>query len=253
MKLKLNYVVLKPNKKDRAQILPLGDFHLGYPTVNEEKLKGYIDFCIKRPVYVIGMGDYLECGITGAIGDSLYRQKLKPQEQMEYAIELLMPLAKKGLLLGLHSGNHEQRIFKTTGIDITRIMCRILGVRHLGYAMFHQFRVLNQNYTTFSCHGSSGARLPYTKVKAVIDLARHISAQIICMGHVHETYCQKFTYFAVDTTHRRKIQNDKFAILTGHFLEYEGSYAEEKNMIPSKVGAVKISLFGNKHDIHTSQ
>lgn len=132
-------------------------------------------------------------------------------------------------------------------------MCQVLKVPYFGYAIFHLWRVGKQSYTAYSCHGSSGAKLPYTKVKAVIDLTRHISAQMIIMGHVHEVYSQKFAYYEVDKHKKVKVQKDKYAILSGHFLEYEDSYAEEKNMSPSKTGAVKIILESEKNDIHTSQ
>ncbi len=253
MKLKLDTVRLKPNKADRAQIIPLGDCHLGYPTTNIKKLRGYIDFCLEKNVYVIGLGDYIEAGLTTSVGNSVYAQTLNPHKQVEEIISLFSPLAEKGLLLGLHGGNHEERIYKTSGINITKFMCRILGVRFFGYAMFHLFLIGKQKYVMYTCHGSSGARLSYTKVKAAIDLGRFINAEIIATGHVHETFSQKFSYYEIDTVKRQKVTKDKYIILTGHFLEYPESYAEMKNMAPSKTGAVKISLFGDKHDIHTSQ
>ena len=148
---------------------------------------------------------------------------------------------------------HEERITNNSGLDVVQIACKILKVRYFGYAMYHLFKVGKQNYTAFSCHGSSGARLPYTKIKSVIDLARFISVEILMQGHVHEVMATKFAYYIVDIGRRQKVQKDKHVILTGHFLEYEGSYAEMKNMSPSKTGAVKIILDSKEHNIHTSQ
>ena len=101
---KLNRKVLQAHN-NKVSIVPFGDLHAGHPNCLWEKAKAMLDYCIKKRFYIIGMGDLLECGITGSVGDSVYTQKLNPQEQMEAVIELLQPVAEAGLLLGLHSGN----------------------------------------------------------------------------------------------------------------------------------------------------
>lgn len=104
-KINLDVSRLEVDKKGRAYIIPLGDIHRGYPTTNEVKLKGYIDYCLSNHVYVLGIGDYLEAGLTSSVGDSVYRQTLNPQEQFDSMVETLRPLSEEGLLLGLHTGN----------------------------------------------------------------------------------------------------------------------------------------------------
>jgi predicted phosphodiesterase len=252
MTLITNTTKLKENKTGRAQIIPLGDIHLGYPTCNLVKLKEEIDYCVSRDIYVLGMGDYLECGLTTSVGDSVYHQKLNPQQQMDAFIELMQPLVKKGLLLGLHGGNHEARITKSTGLDITKTMCRILGVRYFGAAIQHLFIVGKERYTAYSTHGSSGARLPETKLRSVIQLARFANAEILLMGHLHQKGHMIFEQYAVDRR-GKEVKQDKHAILTGHFLEYRGSYAEANNMPPSKTGVVKVSLYSDRHAIYVSE
>lgn len=91
--------------KDYAELLFIGDVHLGYPTANIEKFKAMLDYANKNDVYVLLKGDLLEAGLTTSIGDSVYHQKLNPQEQMEEMAEILKPLAEKKLIIGLHSGN----------------------------------------------------------------------------------------------------------------------------------------------------
>lgn len=250
--LTLHRATLKPSKNGKAYIIPLGDMHIGYPTVNYKKIKGYVDYCVKNSVYVIGMGDYLECGTTKSIGNSVYAQQLNPQAQLETFIDMFRPLAGAGLLLGLHGGNHEERIMNVGGIDITKIACKLLGVKFFGFSMHHLIRVGKINYKVFSTHGSSGAQKDHTKIQAVINLATVTNAELILMGHVHKVATQNFIQFDIDVGNKMKFQRDKVAVVTGHFLEYEWSYAEMKNMIPSKTGAVKISLCGNEHSIHAS-
>lgn len=104
--MKLNRRVLEvPEKKDRVNIVAFGDLHAGHPTCLWDKARAMLDYCLQHNYYVILMGDLLECGITGSVGDSVYTQNLNPQAQMEAVIDLLQPLASKGLILGLHAGN----------------------------------------------------------------------------------------------------------------------------------------------------
>lgn len=149
---------LEPNKGDRVQVMPIGDIHLGAHTCDMELLAERLKLCMDKKIYVVLMGDLLECGLNNSVGDSVYTQTLNPHQQMEQMIELLRPLAEAGLILGSHQGNHENRIAKNTSIDIMKIMCQLLGIRYLGYSAFHHWKVGKESYTAYSCHGSSGGR-----------------------------------------------------------------------------------------------
>ena len=103
---KLNRKELKPQKgKDYTEVVFFGDLHLGHPTCLLDKAKEMLDYCLKKKIYVHIMGDMLECGLTNSVGDSVYHQKLNPQEQMEGVIKLCQPLADANLITGFHGGN----------------------------------------------------------------------------------------------------------------------------------------------------
>jgi len=55
---------------------------------------------------------------------------MSPQEQIKKAVELFSPVKDK--ILGVVNGNHERRISKVAGIDITEVMADKLGVRYAG-------------------------------------------------------------------------------------------------------------------------
>ncbi len=97
-------VRLTPNKDDRAQVMPIGDVHFGAKTCNEEMFLNAIAECIRRKIYVVGMGDMLETSIVGSVGGP-FGQLYTPEQQMEKMVEMLQPLADAGLLLGIHDGN----------------------------------------------------------------------------------------------------------------------------------------------------
>jgi len=95
---------LVPNKGDRAQLLVFSDVHIGAKECQEDFARERLAHCLKQRIYVMGLGDLIENAIVGGKSD-VYEQKLTPEVQIETAVEWLMPLAKAGLLLGLHEGN----------------------------------------------------------------------------------------------------------------------------------------------------
>jgi hypothetical protein len=244
-------VRLAPNKGDRVQIMPIGDIHYGARTCDEDMLLNTIAECVRRKIYVVGMGDMLEISIVGSVGGP-FGQLYTPEKQMEKMIEILQPLADAGLLLGIHDGNHENRISKMTSINVTGFMCKMLGVPYLGHSAFHLWKVGKQSYTAHSTHGSSGARLPYSKVKAALDVFRYVEAEMVLYGHLHGLDHLTQMYYRVNKTRKMAEECARHAILTGSFLNYKDSYAERMNLPPVQTGTAIISLWGDKHKIHVS-
>ena len=51
----------------------------------------------------------------------------------------------------------------------------------------------------------------------------------------------------------RKIDNAvRHAVLTGSYLRYSGSYAEQKNLPPVPMGCAVITLFSDHHEIRVT-
>lgn len=103
--IRLNAQRLEPNHGDYAEFLALGDIHYGHPACDIARVEKQVQYCLNNGVYVLGMGDYIEAGLRGSVGDSVYMQNLNPQKQMDFILELFQPLADRGLILGLHDGN----------------------------------------------------------------------------------------------------------------------------------------------------
>ena len=247
--IRLNKVTLVPNKNGMAELVFFGDLHLGYPTCDIKKAQAMLDWCLANKAYVIGMGDYMECGITGSVGD-VYQQTLNPQKQMDEVTEMFAPLAKAGLLIGLLQGNHEARIYKTTSIDVVGVMSKMLGVPYLGYSCWNLLRVGNQHYTMYSTHGAGGSRFKHTKLKAVMDLAAWIHADIIAMGHVHAIVTEEIRQQHIELRQHKVVESKCYVIETGGYLNWDGSYGQVANMPITTIGSPKIKLSGVSKDFH---
>jgi len=250
--IRLNRKHLEPNGKGYAEVLFFGDLHFGHPGCDIERAKRMLDYCLAKKVYVLGMGDYLEAGLRDSVGDSVFMQTLNPQGQMDFITELLKPIAEAGLLVGLLIGNHEGRILKNTSVNVVSLMAKILGVPYLGYACWNLFYVGSQNYKVYALHGSTGSRYVYTKLKALVDISHNFDADLLAMGHVHELADEAVLVQRVDLTRKMVVERKKFLLLTGSYLRYDDSYAQEKGYPMGKLGSPKVKLFSEKFDIHTS-
>ena len=251
--IRLNQVKLKVAPgSDYAEVLFFGDLHYGHPQCNLIKAKGYLDHALANNIYVICMGDLLECGLTTSIGDSVYQQDLNPQEQMEEVVDLLRPLAEKGLILGIHAGNHENRITKATSIDVTKILAKMLGVKYLGYACWNMFWVGGQKYSMYSTHGSGGSRYKHTKLKTAMDLAQWIDADVIAMGHLHALGTETMIKQGVDFRNRQVKDSECQIVLTGSFMDWDKSYAQMMNMPITKLGAPQMKLWASHSTVEVT-
>jgi len=232
------------------KIIPFGDWHLGYPTCNLKKIKGTIDYIKESNSKVILMGDLMEAGSKHSIAASWIDQEMAPQTQLETLEELLTPI--KDNILVILEGNHEFRIYQETGIKVAKILAKSLGVPYGGYSCFIRVRNDKYSYLIYAQHGNTSSRYPHTKMAACIRTSQHTEADIYLYAHTHELADLATIYRYYDSKAKIIEQKKRYFILTGHFLEYYGSYAERKDYNPGKTGVAKIKLFGDRWDIHVS-
>ena len=146
-------------------------------------------------------------------------------------------------------GNHEERIFKHSGIDVTGTLAKMLGVPYGGYACFVYVKLNKQSYVIHAQHGCSGATMGHTKMNAVKKTALHTESDLYLYGHVHELGHSRVSKRYYNTKMKGIRTKHQHFILTGSFLGYEGGYAERKNMFPSELGFANVTLNGVKKEI----
>jgi len=251
--IRLNRQTLKVKKgKDYAEVLFFSDLHYGYPTANIEKAKAMLDYALDNGIYVLLVGDLIEAGLRDSIGDSVYRQKLNPQAQMEAVVELLTPLAQAGYIIGLHEGNHENRVLLTTGINIAKIIAKMLNVPYLSYSCWSLLNVGKQRYSLYSTHGVSASIMEHTKLNAVVKLGKIVSADVVAMAHTHGLASDIIIKQYFDPTKNRIVEAKQYVVLTGGYLDWDTSYGQQKNYPIGKIGSPKLKLFAERKDIHFS-
>ena len=80
---------------------------------------GYRDWILENEnAYTFLNGDLCESAIIGSKGD-VYKAVMNVSQAKIKIKELLKPLSDNNKILGMTSGNHEDRIYKATGNDIS--------------------------------------------------------------------------------------------------------------------------------------
>lgn len=239
----------RTDEKDKL-LVPIGDVHYGAINCDIDKFKAALEFCRQSNAWILLMGDLIEAATRYSVGAGVYEQKMTPQQQLEDMVEILEPY--RDLIIGSHDGNHEFRITKETGINVMKVMCKMLRVRYLGYAINHVLHVGSERYIVFSTHGSSGATLRHTKIKKVLDISAWNKSDLYLYAHVHTLDTKSDDYREYDARNKVMVSKKRYFVLTGSFLKYDGSYAEQKNYQPERVGVANVHLDGQRHDIHIS-
>ena len=235
-----------------AKIFLVGDEHIGHAQYNEEKHLRALEWAYDNDVHILHMGDGIECATRNSIGAGVYTQEEIVDEQVAKWESLYEPFVEDGRFIGAHLGNHEARVFKDDGLNVMKAMCRKIKARYLGIGQVHLLRVGKQTYTMYTTHGSSGARLPYTKIKGALDLEKIVDVDVYAMGHVHQLSSHTREFYRVDKRKKEIIKGTKHFILTGSYLDYWNSYAQVKCMEPSRSGSPLLTLSANEKRVNIS-
>ena len=202
---------------------------------------------------IILMGDLLEMASRRNASD-IFEQTISPQRQIDDMIDILDPL--KDDILCMVEGTHERRPYKDYGITATYIMAKQLGVKYVypGANIFISIGDYGktQNYTIYATHGKTSAWTSSGKMRACERLSQAREANIYLHAHVHDLDVYTGIKYKPDWKNRKMKCHKQYFVLTGHFLEYDGSYAEAFTYPPGKPGVAKIKLFKDRWDIHVS-
>ena len=239
------------------QILPLADLHLGDIHSDGKKILEWIEYIKANPnCYFILNGDVCDSAIRSSIGD-IYGASLQPMQQLEQAVKLFGDIADK--CLAVLPGNHEARIYKSDGLDLTQIMATQLGIgeRYSPASAFLFIRFGKGNkkvherqisYTVFCVHGSGGGRMEGGKLNRLVQLASIVDADCYIHSHTHLPAIVKNSYFRVSMQNSSVQKVDKLFVNTSSSIEW-GGYGEAQCYKPNSIETPLIILDGTKHQM----
>jgi hypothetical protein len=255
------------SRSDKYNIIPLGDIHLGNKGCDKQRLRDMISWIKDAPnCYWIGMGDYIDCinytdkRFDPSTIDNKYLNNLSNcvPMQTEDIIHFFEPIKDK--CLGLHRGNHEEKIRLTYHYDVMYEIGKTLDIPLLEDSALIRLSFMRKGggheaFDIFSIHGRVGGRKGGNKINWLEDCISYINADIYLMAHSHIKEAEiKTQLYGDQKVHIR--QKKKVLGVTGSFLrgytEESSSYTEKWMLPPTDIGVIKLTLIPNRRDIHVS-
>lgn len=239
------------------EIHPMADLHIGDVQCDFRSIMERIEHIKNTPnAYCILDGDLMDTAIASSIGDT-YGASLQPMEQLKQCVKIFEPIKDK--ILAVLPGNHEGRIYKTDGIDITELMCSQLGILDkyssttaLLFIRFGVNRRAGQNrphlYSVYVTHGSGGGRREGGKVNRLADLASIVDCDCYIHAHTHLPLVFKESFFRVNRNTLSVEQVEKLFVNTAASLGY-GGYGDKAGFKPASKVSPVIYLDGIKHNM----
>lgn len=240
---------------ETIEILPMADLHIGDNMCDYKSIIDRIEYIKNtKNAYCILDGDLMDTAICSSIGDT-YGANLQPMEQLNHCVRIFEPIKDK--ILAVLPGNHENRVYKADGIDITELMCAQLRIPQryspttamlfvrFGEGKNHHRRQL---YTIYVTHGSGGGRREGGKVNRLADLAAIVDADIYIHSHTHLPLIFKEGYFRVSGANSSVALVDKLFVNTAASLNY-GGYGDKAGFKPASKCSPIIYLNGLKREM----
>jgi len=257
------FQIVHKSKKDEFVLFPIGDIHAGDPNFKQETFEKTMRWIESHPnAYMIGMGDYFNNTPTNHDFfdiTNVDRELLTMEEQFFYIEKQFKKMAEMGRIIGLHEGNHDNRIVPNTGYNWVAILCKNLGVKYLGHTAltrlsFHRIHEIN-SWDIFSTHGYFRGATPSGKLTKLLKLISSFNADIFLHGDVHETMIYEYPVKMLNFRGNLETKSVVFC-LTGSFLETykEGTkgYGEVRNYQSMKTGCPKITIYPHHRIIKAS-
>lgn len=240
---------------ERMEIHTFADLHLGDAFADEKLVIQRIAEVKSNPyAYLILNGDIINNATKTSVSDT-YAEVIPPMQQIQKVIDLFGDVKDK--IIAVTSGNHENRTYRTDGIDIMGLVCAQLGISDryskTGAFIFLQFgksyaggsnkkgKIREMMYTIYCIHGSGGGRKEGGKAIRLADLASIADSDIYIHSHTHLPMVMKQGFFRVDLASKTVQNVDKLFVNTSAMLDY-GSYGEAFEFKPSSKDTPVIYL-----------
>ena len=242
---------------EEIEIHPMADLHIGDSMSDFKLIMERIEYIRgKENAYCILDGDLMDTAICSSIGDT-YGANLQPMEQLKQCVKIFEPIKDK--ILCVLPGNHENRVYKSDGLDMTELLCAQLGIPEkyspttaLLFIRFGKQSMKRHGrpflYTAYVTHGAGGGRKEGGKVNRLADLASIVDADIYIHAHTHLPLIFKEAFFRVSGSNSSVSLVDKLFVNTAAALNY-GGYGDKQGYKPASKRSPVIHLNGLKHDM----
>lgn len=224
-------------KNNKLYIYPLSDLHLGSPNCDLDWFDYWchlFDQNKSKNKVIYLLGDLID---MQSIRIGSFEQDLSADEQICELVDLLKPYRK--YINYMTTGNHEKRNKKDYNLDISKVISEILGVRYNKSDFFDTLKINKNDFVIYGRHGSKfNQRLELAEGQFIRD-THQLQADLLMQGHNHY-----LSYFNRPIRTKNGIKRKHYCF-SGHFLNYYGSYAHEKNMTQVPQSFLRLNIDKN--------
>lgn len=251
MRLVKHKIELEKDEKS-AGIMAMSDIHYGNRYHDSEMFNIFVQWLKNNPkFYLLLIGDLIEGKTKESVG--FFDQVVEIDDQIDYILDVFEPF--KDRIIASTGGNHERATWKHTGHDIAKYIAKELEVPYLkngGWVYFSvEGNVGKQVYRSYMTHGSSGATTAGGRINAVMRLKNITRVDLYLHAHMHALLHEKESVYVISNGALKT--KEIHYVVTGGYLNYIGSYAQEKSYAPMGVsGSPKIKLHCDFHRISVS-
>ena len=245
-----------PTDLKQANIYIIGDTHIGDKYANLKLIQETVENIKNDPIgYAIINGDVVNNATRNSVSD-VYSENLTPNQQIEVATKMLMPI--KDRILVMTEGNHEKRTYKESGLYIIlQVATRLNVIKSYTEWVYLLYVRLGQSvrrgkdsknirqicYAIYGKHGSGGGKKVGGKANRLEDMQLTVDADIYIHSHTHVPMSFKTGYHRVDFQNSSVTKVEKLFVNGNAFLDF-GGYGEEYGYSPSSVSVPQIQLNG---------
>lgn len=239
--------------KEHVNVYPLGDLHIGSKNFSRYDFDVAMHTIEKDDNGVVILnGDLINNAIKTSVSD-IYDERLKPEQTVDMLVRSLEKIKEK--IIGVTTGNHEDRTYKLTGIDIMKNVCHRLGivdkyhpVANVIFVSFGKSRGRKNVRNTFSIyhtHGTGGGKTMGGKVNKVEYMSKVIDCDLYVHSHTHSPFVFKQDYFNADCSNKGVNRKTRTFVNTNAYEDY-GGYGQKHIYTPSTMRNIKVTLTADK-------
>lgn len=240
-----------------VELHTFSDWHIGDKLCDMQSIKDEVEKVKETPnAYCILNGDLCNMATRASVSD-IYSETVSIMEQIQICIDLLEPIKDK--ILFITNGNHENRTYKSDGVEIMRIVAKQLNLEDKycreGGILFLRFGKMDkthhcrkQGYAIYISHGTGGGKRAGSKVNRLEDLAGIVDADVYIHGHTHLPLIFKQGFYRLNWQNSCVTLGDKMFVNCSAQLNY-GGYGQTEGYKPASKSAPVIYLNGCRREM----
>jgi len=242
-------VIDMSGKYNTAELVFIGDWHIGTVDFDIDEAIKVLNYVKQTPnAVLLCLGDMMNTAILNSVSNS-FEDIAYPKEQWNVFVSLLTQVKEKTAVI--HTGNHERRVNKNTGIDPVEQAAKAMGIEEAYAPYFANTNLVlkyGQNgkfaFPIVTHHGDSGS--PENNASVNQD------SLVNAIGHTHQFQTYVKTKAIIDKDGNRSYKDELELVIPA---SGGGEYGYEKGYKPINkcpyfvmaVTAVKNELYDPKN------